>query len=149
KDLYDNAPSGHHSLSADGTIVRINQTELNWLGYTREELVGKKVTEILVPEDHEKYRKNFATFYQQGFIRDLEHTFRRKDGSTFQVLLNATAMYDDNGNYVMSRAIVTDITERKKIEQKLIETNERLVTLNDEKNHFLGVTIHDLKSPLN
>lgn len=149
KDLYDNAPSGHHSLSADGTIVRMNQTELDWLGYTREELIGRKVTEILVPEDHEKYREKFATFYQQGFIRDLEHTFLRKDGSTFEVLLNATAMYDEKGNYVMSRAIVTDITERKKIEQKLLETNERLMTLNDEKNHFLGVTIHDLKSPLN
>ena len=44
---------------------------------------------------------------------------------------------------------MTDITGQKKIEQKLIETNERLVHLNDEKNHFLGVTIHDLKSPLN
>jgi signal transduction histidine kinase len=49
----------------------------------------------------------------------------------------------------MSRAVVTDINERKKIEDKLIETNERLINLNDEKNHFLGLTIHDLKSPLN
>jgi len=57
-------------------------------------------------------------------------------------------MYDDQGNFVMSRGIVTDITALKKIEHKLIETNDRLINLNDEKNHFLGVTIHDLKSPL-
>jgi PAS domain S-box-containing protein len=128
----------------------MNQTELDWLGYKREEVVGKlKVTEILHPEDHSKYYKNFATFLEQGYIRDQEHTFVRKNGSAFTVLLNATARYDDNGNFVMSRGIVTDITERKKIEQRLIETNERLLNLNDEKNHFLGVTIHDLKSPLN
>ncbi|HEX6893196.1 MAG TPA: PAS domain-containing sensor histidine kinase, partial [Chryseolinea sp.] len=150
KDLYDNAPCGYHSLNADGLIVRMNQTELNWLGYKREEVVGKlMVTEILRPEDHEKYRRNFATFLQQGYIRDQEHTFVRKDGSTFHILLNATARYDENGNFVMSRGIVTDITGRKEIEQKLIDTNESLINLNDEKNHFLGVTIHDLKSPLN
>jgi PAS domain S-box-containing protein len=150
KDLYDNAPCGYHSLNADGTIVRMNQTELDWLGYKREEVVGKlKVTEILLPEDHEKYRRSFASFLEHGYIRDQEHTFVRKDGSTFHILLNATARYDEKGNFVMSRGIVTDITERKKIEQKLIETNESLINLNDEKNHFLGVTIHDLKSPLN
>jgi PAS domain S-box-containing protein len=150
RDLYDNAPCGYHSLNADGVIVRMNQTELDWLGYKREEVVGKvKMTEILHPEDHSTYRKNFATFLEQGYIRDQEHTFVRKNGSTFAVLLNATARYDDNGTFIMSRGIVTDITERKKIEQRLIETNERLLNLNDEKNHFLGVTIHDLKSPLN
>jgi PAS domain S-box-containing protein len=150
KDLYDNAPCGYHSLNAEGLIVRMNQTELDWLGYQRDEVVGKlKVTEILRPEDHEKYRRSFATFLEQGYIRDQEHTFVRKDGSTFHILLNATARYDENGSFVMSRGVVTDITGRKKMEQKLIETNERLINLNDEKNHFLGITIHDLKSPLN
>lgn len=150
RDLYDNAPCGYHSLNAEGIIVRMNKTELNWLGYTRDEVIGKlKVTEILSPEDHPRYVTGFASFLQRGYIRDQEHTFRRKDGSTFEILLNATAMYDKQGNFVMSRGVVTDITERKKIERKLIETNERLINLNDEKNHFLGITIHDLKSPLN
>ena len=150
KDLYDNAPCGYHSLDANGMIVRMNQTELDWLGYKREEVVGKLfATDILHPRDHAKYRTAFATFRQMGYIHHQEHSFLRKDRSTFAVLLNATAIYDDKGNYVMSRAVVTDISERKKIEDKLIETNERLMNLNDEKNHFLGVTIHDLKSPLN
>ncbi|MGF2075859.1 PAS domain S-box protein, partial [Enterococcus casseliflavus] len=82
------------------------------------------VTEILVAEDHPKYRENFAKFHQQGYIRDLEHSFLRKDGSKFPILLNATAIYDDQGSFIMSRAVVTDITALKKIEQKLVETNE-------------------------
>src|SRR5688572_24659312 len=75
RDLYDNAPCGYHSLNADGIIVRMNQTELDWLGYKREEVVGRlKVTEILRPEDHETYRTRFAVFLEQGYIRDQEHT---------------------------------------------------------------------------
>ena len=39
--LYNQAPCGYHSVNADGTYVLINQTELDWLGYTRDEVVGK------------------------------------------------------------------------------------------------------------
>ena len=41
-DLYENAPCGYHSVGADGTILRMNRTELSWLGYTSQELVGKR-----------------------------------------------------------------------------------------------------------
>ncbi|MGB6064130.1 MAG: PAS domain S-box protein [Desulfomonilaceae bacterium] len=44
KDLYNNAPCGYHSLDSNGVFVRINDTELSWLGYTREEIIGKMVT---------------------------------------------------------------------------------------------------------
>jgi len=149
RDLYDNAPCGYHSVNWEGLIVRMNQTELNWLGYTRDEVIGKmNIAQLFRPEDKAAYLEKFAFFLKQGYARNLEFTFVRKNGSTFQIILNATAIYDNDGNYVMSRAVVTDITERKKMEQKLLETNRNLVSLNEEKNHFLGVTIHDLKSPL-
>ncbi|MBL8163269.1 MAG: PAS domain S-box protein, partial [Anaerolineae bacterium] len=47
EDLYNNAPTGYHSLDKDGIFVQINDTELDWLGYSRDEVVGKlKFTEI-------------------------------------------------------------------------------------------------------
>ncbi|HUH66514.1 MAG TPA: DUF3365 domain-containing protein, partial [Syntrophales bacterium] len=50
-DLYNNAPCGYHSLGPDGTFLRMNDTELRWLCYTREEVIGKmKWTDILPPE---------------------------------------------------------------------------------------------------
>jgi len=42
RDLYENAPCGYHSLDRNGLFTRINATELSWLGYSREELIGKK-----------------------------------------------------------------------------------------------------------
>jgi PAS domain S-box-containing protein len=44
RDLYNRAPCGYHSLAADGLIIDINDTELEWLGYTRDEVVGKKIS---------------------------------------------------------------------------------------------------------
>ncbi len=106
RDLYENAPSGYHSLDANGLIVRMNQTELNWLGYTRDEVVGKMpVTQIIAPEEHTSYKSDFSTFLKQGYIRNKGHTFVRKDGSRFKVLLNATAIYDERGQFVMSRGV--------------------------------------------
>ncbi|MGC3944982.1 MAG: CHASE3 domain-containing protein [Chryseolinea sp.] len=106
RDLYENAPTGYHSLDASGLIVRMNQTELNWLGYTHDEVVGKMhITNVLAPEEHGDYRENFASFLRQGYVRNLRHTLVRKDGSRLHILLNATAIYDNRGKYLMSRGV--------------------------------------------
>ncbi|MGA9378849.1 MAG: PAS domain S-box protein, partial [Phormidium sp.] len=68
EDLYNNAPCGYHSLDGDGFIVRMNNTELNWLGYTREELLNKKkFVDLMVPESREVFYQNFPKFKQQGW----------------------------------------------------------------------------------
>lgn len=46
EDLYENAPCGYHSLDPEGRYLRVNATELQWLGYTREEMIGKSVAEF-------------------------------------------------------------------------------------------------------
>jgi PAS domain S-box-containing protein len=149
RDLYDNALCGYHSLSPDGVFIRINNTELAWLGYTREEILGKKkVSELLVPDELEKFHRDYKTFVEKGLIRNQRHHFIRKDGTTFPIVINATAIYDDAGKYVMSRAAVIDITEIKQIEEKLITANNNLLQLNEEKNSLMSIVAHDLKSPL-
>ena len=51
RDLYNNAPCGYHSLDKDGVFVQINDTELSWLGYTRDEVIGKmNFSDLLTPE---------------------------------------------------------------------------------------------------
>jgi PAS domain S-box-containing protein len=150
RDLYDYAPCGYHSLAPDGTIVRINAMELLWLGYTSEEVIGKKkFTEFLTAPSREIFLKSFAEFKETGIVSNVEFEFLRKDGTTFPVLLSATALYDIDGNFVMSRATSVDISDRKYMEEELREANEKLRHVNEEKNHFLGMTAHDLKSPLN
>lgn len=76
QDLYDNAPCGYHSLDPDGTFVRINNTELNWVGYTREEVVGRmKFSDILTADGLANFRERFSDFKERGWVRILSTTW--------------------------------------------------------------------------
>jgi PAS domain S-box-containing protein len=129
-DLYNNAPCGYHSLDANGVFTRINDTELQWLGYNRDEVIGKlHVTDVLSADSAAMFRANFPIFKQQGWITDLEFDFRRKDGSLFPVLVSATAIYDENRELVHSRSTMFDITALKQAQDALRESEERSRTV--------------------
>jgi two-component system sensor histidine kinase UhpB len=117
EDLYQNAPCGYHSLDPEGLIVRINDTELKWLGYSREEVVGrKKFTDLITADEQGKFKAGFRVLNRQGWLKDQEGELIRKDGSAFPVLINATVVTDGDGRFVMSRTTVIDLTERRRIE---------------------------------
>jgi PAS domain S-box-containing protein len=117
QQLYDQAPCGYHSLDANGVFVRINQTELNMLGYSREELIGHKTFfDLLTPASQEIFTANFPRFKQLGYVNDLEFQLIRKDGAVFPVSLSSTAVKDADGNYLLSRAVTIDISSRKQLE---------------------------------
>ncbi len=119
EDLYNNAPCGYHSLDKDGMIIRINDTELGWLGYTREEIVGKmRIFDLYTDEGRAEFMRNFPRFVETGYVHDLRFEVIRKDGTTYPVLLSATAVKDSDGNYLMSRSVMYDITELKKAEDE-------------------------------
>lgn len=118
EDFYNNAPCGYHSLDRDGLIVRINDTELAWLGYRREELLNKvRITELLTPQSREAFRQYFPRLVEQGRVRDIELELVRKDGTILPVLVNASTVRDSNGNFVMSRVTLYDMSERVKAEK--------------------------------
>jgi PAS domain S-box-containing protein len=125
-DLYNQAPCGYHSLDGNGCFIHINDTELNWLGYTREEILGRPVAEIIASESLPVFQASFPEYKQRGWLKDLELIFRRKDGSTFPILVNATTQLDSNGQFVISRSTVFDQTERKQAELALRSSRERL-----------------------
>jgi PAS domain S-box-containing protein len=114
EDLYDNAPCGYHSLDSNGTFVRINKTELNWLGYKPDEVIGKKkFSDFLTNSDIATFQKSFPILKQRGWVNDLEFQMIRKDGTILPVLLSATAIQDEAGQYLMSRSTVFDISEQQ------------------------------------
>ena len=133
RDLYENAPCGYHSLNADGLVVRMNNTELSWLGYSREEVVGKKnYRELLTPDSLAAFQVAFPALVKTGRAKDVEYRLLRKDGSNFPVLVNSSAMTDAEGNFLMSRAMIVDITAREQAENE-----QRLRLLLESTGHAI------------
>lgn len=144
EDLYNNAPCGYHSLNPEAVFVRINDTELRWLGYTREEVIDqRRFTDLITPESRCTFQETFPRLKQQGWINNVEIQMVRKDGSILPVNLNATAIRDADGNFVMSRTTIFDITELKQAEAVSKESERRWRSLLDNVRLLVvGLDIH-------
>ncbi|NJN17771.1 MAG: PAS domain S-box protein [Oscillochloris sp.] len=84
QDLYENAPAGYHSVDPEGRIMMINQTELGWLGYTREELIGRPFSDVISAASQAIFRQHFPILKTQGWIRDVEYEFCAKTARHFR-----------------------------------------------------------------
>lgn len=158
-DLYEHAPCGFHSLDPNGVFLHINDTELNWLGYSREEVIGRKRwVDFLTPEGCQVFDENFSRLKAEGVVRDLEFEVARKDGSRFPVLVSATAVRNSDGEFVMSRSIVYDLSFRKRagdvfhpileaVPDAILICNNRgeIVLTNAQVKKLLGYSPHELQ----
>jgi len=148
RDLYENAPCGYHSIDKDGFFIHVNATELSWLGYTHDELIGKKkFVDLLTAGSFETFKKNFFAFKKRGYVNNLEFEMICKDGSIFPVILNATTVNDDSGNYLFSRSTIFDITERKRLEADLRDREAFISSTLD--NLPVGVAINSVEPDVN
>jgi PAS domain S-box-containing protein len=119
-DLYNNAPCGYHSIDEEGIFIQINETELNWLGYSRETIIGRvKFADLLTSESREIFERDFLDFKQRGFVQDLDLEMVRIDGTVLPVLLSATAVKDAQGHYLMSRSTIYNMTNRRQAEKEV------------------------------
>ncbi|MEH2175496.1 PAS domain S-box protein [Nostoc sp.] len=138
EDLYNNAPCGYHSLDGEGRLLKVNETELQWLGYTREEMIDQPLVNFFTQASRLSFTQNYPHFKKQGSLKDLELDMVCKDGTVFPVLISATAVKDAEGNYLYSRTTLFDIREqqaalrdRKQTAQQLEESRKMLQTVLD------------------
>jgi PAS domain S-box-containing protein len=138
-DLYENAPCGYLSVNSTLYLAKINATLLSWLGYTKQEVIGKmKYEDLLTPQSRVNFllsfEKDFAKYKSDGFVNNLEFEFMRKDGSFFPAVVNSMAVFDKHGDFSFSRSTVFDNTARMAEENKfkgLVESSpDALVIVN-------------------
>jgi len=130
KELFDSAPIGYHEIDADGRIVNINHTELEMLGYTHDEMVGKFVWQFVFNPEASQKRVLAKLSGELPVTKTAERLYLRKDGTKFHALMDERLMKDENGKIIGIRTVLQDITERKYAEEELRESEERFrVTL--------------------
>ncbi|MGB2079760.1 MAG: PAS domain S-box protein, partial [Vibrio sp.] len=139
KDLYENAPCGYHSIDGNGIITRINQTELNWLGYHRDEVIGKCFSEFLTPAYQKSFKQFLAELPEQGDIDGMIFEVQTKSGDTFFV--SSSAMVEvDQGNFVLAKTSSFDITDRIELEKRLEHiAHTDVLTGISNRRHFFEV----------
>jgi PAS domain S-box-containing protein len=119
RDLIENSPEMIHQLNNSGQFVHVNQTELEKLGYTQEEMMAMHLWDI-VPRDREPE----ILAYLERLMADgrgvIETVFLTRAGKPIDVEIHTTALFDpDGGGLVHSRAFVRDITERRLLEDQV------------------------------
>lgn len=132
--LFENATEGIILTNNAGTIVMVNPAAEKMFDYNRDELIGKPI-EILIPDKykphHHDLRKGFykhPSNRSMGVGRDLRG--RKKDGSDMPVEVSLSHYQRDGDMFVI--AFVVDITERKKIEQRMLEQKDQLEKITDK-----------------
>jgi PAS domain S-box-containing protein len=136
RDLYNNAPDMYHTLNKDKIIIDCNETEAKMLGYKKEEIIGRPLSDFFTKDSKVLLDQDFPLMLERKSLKNLERTFIRKDGSTFQTILNVFPTLDENGEVTGSRAIARDITELKRSATELKNLNRTLKALSDF-NHVL------------
>ena len=128
RDLLESIPDAIVAVDRDGDILQVNSQVQELFGYTRNELIGKKI-EILVPErfrpQHHEHRAGFAESPKTRRMgAGLDLYGRRRNGSEFPVEISLSPVSLEGRSIVLSA--IRDITDRKSIEEDLRRANEEL-----------------------
>ncbi|HKT36084.1 MAG TPA: PAS domain S-box protein, partial [Nitrospira sp.] len=123
--LYDNNPSMYFTLSADGTVVSVNQFGATQLGYQPDELIGQSVLKVFKAEEHAAVLGQLTVCAASPLkVFQWEIQKVRKDGSTLWVKERAQAVRDHTGQ-ILALVVCEDITERRLTEDYMRESEER------------------------
>jgi PAS domain S-box-containing protein len=126
QELFDEAPVGYHELDAEGRVVQVNRTELEMLGYSAEEMLGRFGWEFIV-ESEESRRAYLEKVSGIREIADLEfeRTFLRKEGTPIPVVIRDRLLKNTQGRIIGMRSTIQDVTERKKAEKEMAALQEQ------------------------
>ena len=143
--LFEKAPLGYQSLDVDGHFIVVNQQWLDTLGYSREDVIGKWFGDFLCPEYVDGFLKRFPIFKAQGFIHS-EFEMLTKNGNRLYLSFEGRVGYDTDGNFVQTHCILQDITNQKKAESALKESEfvERLLL----EHLQVAIVVHNTDSSI-
>ena len=129
-----------------------NYFNKRWIDYTGYDVESSKGTEmwnnLLHPEDRERAGKRWQHSLQTGDFYEIEYRFKSKAGDYRWFLGQAIPMRDAYGTIVKWFGTCTDIEEKKRAEEELLQINQELRKTNEDLDSFVYTASHDLKLPI-
>ncbi|TEU03453.1 MAG: PAS domain S-box protein, partial [Candidatus Aminicenantes bacterium] len=126
KTLVQTSPDAVTVTDLEGNITYVSEQTLHIHGFKNtKELIGKNTLVLIAPDEHERAMKNLSKTLKVGYIKDVEYTLLKKDGTSFIGALNCAVIKDAEGQPKMFIATTRDITERERAKEKIKESEER------------------------
>ena len=138
RSLFESTHEGIVISGPKGEIVRVNSAFAAMLGYdSPEELVGIPAVELYV--DPKARKAVFKKLREEGYVKNYELLFKKKDDSPIYVVITALIRRDEEGNILQTEAFVRNITERKKAEDELRESEEKYRNLIENSRDAIAI----------
>jgi PAS domain S-box-containing protein len=128
--IVETSSEGLWEMDAENTTVFVNGRMAELLGYTVDEMMGRSVFDFLHPEQYANAERKIER-RRQGLAERHEQQFQKKDGSHVWVQVSARPEFDEHGNYLGAFGMVTDVTERRRMEETLRLTEFAVARISD------------------
>ncbi len=143
-DLFEHSPDMYHIVNREGIIVSCNQTEADRLGYRKEELIGEPVLKLYPQSYYPDAQRLLTEIFQNNYeVSGLEEQMVTKAGELIDVSVNTSIIYGEERKPLFMRAVARDITEKKKLEAKILHA-QRI----DSIGNLAGGVAHDFNNIL-
>lgn len=141
--FYEEGPFCYQSLDINGCFLNINRKWLDILGYSREEVVGRRFADFFTPENRDNFLTNFPKLKESGHIGGVEFELIGRDGSTRFMNLTGVVAHDTEDRFVQTHCLLLDITDRKLSEEARGQTAANFMEFTEMTHDLIIVSSLD------